>query len=150
MISNPLPNQGKNKMHYFDEIAIENDGIKKLKKKISEILCSITKLNHIDLTIDINDSVNGNNILIVESNRLQDYMYPKMFKRLILSNFGGSWTFDEDDEDLYYLPIHYRYDHFNKGSNGTSCAEFFITKNLEIKHYVNNLHESPIVYKNIG
>lgn len=105
----------------------------KLEKDLADHLKKITGLNFIELKIMFYANKRGDECLEVVSHELVDYMYPKMFKSLKLINFGGGWgTRDEQGRETYWLPIHYHYEHFGHGTNGSSAATFWITGDGEI------------------
>lgn len=108
-----------------------------LEKEISEILSMVTGLRAIKLNLE-RKYYRENEIIEIKSNELQDYMYPKMFYKLYFSNFGGGWS---EKEEQYWLPIHYRYEHFSGGTNGSDCITIWLDKNGNIINYMNELQK---------
>ena len=106
-----------------------------LENEISEKLMEITGLNHIEIKISIEDNSRFNR-LIVESNDLENYMYPKMFKKLNLCNFGGGCS-----NDVYWLPIRFNYEHWSLGRNGCECATFWISEDGNLIEVKNEMKE---------
>jgi hypothetical protein len=65
----------------------------------------------------------------VETNDFAKHMNCKMFDTLRLHNFGGGVVSDSDD---YWLPIDWRYGHFDGGSNGTRAITIHLNDRGEI------------------
>jgi hypothetical protein len=115
-----------------------------LVEALENHLKDITGLNHLELTLTFQRDRRDDEVLIITSNELVNYMYPKMLKSLHLRNFGGGWTKNivgQDEVDAYWLPIHYSYKHFNGGGNGSDVAIFFITPDGKISDVRNELKE---------
>ena len=106
--------------------------LSKVVEVLQDTLKAVTGLNHVTLDIAIDLDRVGGEVISIESNDLVDYQYPKMFSSLKLVNFGGGWTVGEDGELLYWLPVAYRYFHFDGGSNGSKVIDFYLSPGLEI------------------
>ena len=114
--------------------------LSKVVEALQNTLKAITGLNHVTLDIAIDTDRFGDQVISIESNELVDYQYPKMFSSLKLVNFGGGWTVGEDGELLYWLPVDYRYFHFDGGSNGSGVVNFYLSPDLEISLSQSKLH----------
>jgi hypothetical protein len=114
------------------------------KAKITDLIKSLTGLNHLELTFKTSEVSGGylkgqlcmHDRLFITSNNLVHYQYPKMFKELEVVNFGGEWNKDGTD---YWLPIQYHYTHFSNGTNGSSIAVIYIDKTGKILRYASEL-----------
>ena len=69
------------------------------------------------------------NKIEVETNDFVDHMNFKMFDAIYLHNFGGGVVSGSDD---YWLPIDWRYNHFDGGSNGTRALTIHLNDSGEI------------------
>jgi hypothetical protein len=122
----------------------------RLNVHITDTLKKVTGLNHIELEITVDRRQGapgcGNEFLIVESQELVNYAYPKMFKSLKIANFGGQWTKEcspdfVGEHNIYWLPIKYRYEHFDCGTNGSDICVFWIDAEGNITDSRNELEK---------
>jgi hypothetical protein len=116
-----------------------------LASKLEKTLEKVTGLNFIKLKITVERRKGapgcGNEFLNVESQELVNYAYPKMFKSLKLNSFGGQWTIDSRQREIYWLPMKYRYEHFDCGTNGSDVCVFWIDAEGKITNSRNELEK---------
>jgi len=129
-------------MNNFARMTKQN--LDRLASNLEKILEKVTGLNFIKLEITVDRARGGREFLVVESQELVNYAYPKMFKSLKITNFGGGWTKECSPEfvgecDIFYLPMKYRYEHFGIGSNGSNVCIFWIDAEGNITDWRNEL-----------
>jgi len=111
-----------------------------LEVALAEYLHRLTGLDDVRVSVEVDRTDNKGEYLSVESNELASYQYPKMFKSLKVGSFGGGWVPDfKRNEDVYWIPLRYRYEHFSGGRNGSEIATFWIAKDGTIVNYKNEL-----------
>lgn len=120
-----------NKLLKRSKININEDtvefNVKNAEKNLSEL---VSKL--IDFKVNLKVEVIQNKrdyLLKVSSNDISNGMKPKMFKSLIVSNFGGGI---KDDPKHWWVPINYKYEHFDGGNNGSDIVTVWLDMNGDI------------------
>lgn len=120
----------------------EIEDINEFASKLSEVVCKLTGLNHVIFDVEIvredNRRVARGDFLKVRSHELVNYVYPKMFKSITITEFGGNWS---HPAHVYWLPLHYSYEHFTGGHNGSSICYLMIDNKGNIKEIRNELKE---------
>ena len=116
----------------------EIEDIDKFSKDVADIVKKFSGLNHLELTVEIYEGRFGAEFMKIRSNELVDYMYPKMFKSLKVTEFGGNWS---HPAHRYWLPLHYSYVHFGLGTNGSKLCYLSIDKYGNILEVSNELEE---------
>ncbi len=89
-------------------------------KNLDELVSKLTK-TPVKLELTMGDR-KGKAFISVTSNDLAASMRPRMFESLTVTDFGGGVT----NDGYYWLPLHFSYQHFGGGSNGTAIATVFL------------------------
>lgn len=107
--------------------------------ELTAALKQITKIDHLEIKIESVER-KGEQRLAMTSNDLAQVQYPRMFKTLKIENFGGHWVYNETTkQDEYWMPIHYHYQHFTGGNNGSDIATVWLSPCGSIIHMKNQL-----------
>ena len=69
--------------------------------------------------------------IAVETTDIAEHMNFKMFGKVKLHNFGGSLM--KDTPDLFWLPIDWRWESIEGGSNGTRAFTVYVNDSGEVK-----------------
>ena len=111
-------------MNTFAKLTKEKLAI--LIENLENAVKKMTGLNDLNLTLEINKGQDGHEYLSMDSNELAHYQYPRMFKSMKICIFGGGFGGGWNKDGNFWLSVHYTYDHFSGGSNGSSIGDFFI------------------------
>lgn len=76
-----------------------------------------------------------NNPVSVESGDFSEQMQPRMFKFLKFHDFGSSFDTKDDGTEVLELNLHYRFENFTMGENGTLMAQLVFDMNGDIVDY---------------
>lgn len=71
---------------------------------------------------------NSEAYIAIKSKDLAIGMVPRVFKTLVIDEFGSSATSETEGgtKNLWWLNIHYSYTHFTGGSNGCEIANVYL------------------------
>jgi len=121
-----VPQEGAGRMAADDKL-----DLKKVAKNLSE---EVSKLVGKKVALKVGLDPRG---LTVDSDELADDLGIRLFKSLKIQHFNHGINDKAElgpDETRYWLTLHYAWEAYGRGTNGTGIAAFWIDDDGEIKH----------------